>query len=117
MVPGPCAPFRTATVGDVTDFQRIFVVGTQADDAAVARLRGMLGSQATVLTAPTPEARLVVEGLARDPVVEVGHQDLVAPVHHQAGDQPAQASSRSGDDSATGGVRSGPGSKVGAHGR
>ena len=67
----------------MTDFQRIFVVGTQADDAAVARLRGMLGSQATVLTAPTPEARLVVEGLAREPVVEV----VLAPVRFPGADR------------------------------
>ena len=83
MSPGPCAPFRTATVGDVTDFQRIFVVGTQADVAAVARLRGMLGPQATVLAAPTPEAKLVVEGLAREPVVEV----VLAPVRFPGADR------------------------------
>jgi hypothetical protein len=67
----------------VTDYQRIFVVGTQADDAAVARLRGTLGPQATVLTAPTPEAKKVVEALAREPVADV----VLAPVRFPGADR------------------------------
>ena len=47
----------------MTDFQRIFVVGTQAGADEVSRLRSLLRSGATVLTAPTAEAKRVVEGL------------------------------------------------------
>ncbi len=60
----------------MTDFQRIFVVGAQAGADEVARLRSSLRSGATVLTAPTAEARRVVEGLRVDPVPDV----LLAPV-------------------------------------
>ena len=60
----------------MTDFQRIFVVGAQAGADEVARLRSSLRSGATVLTAPTAEARRVVEGLGVDPVPDV----LLAPV-------------------------------------
>ena len=60
----------------VKDFQRIFVVGVQAGAAEVERLRGRLGSSVRVLTAPTAEAKRVVEALQRDPVAEV----LLAPV-------------------------------------
>ena len=60
----------------MTDFQRIFVVGAQAGADEVTRLRSSLRSGATVLTAPTAEARRVVEGLGVDPVPDV----LLAPV-------------------------------------
>ena len=67
-----------ATVGDVTDFQRIFVLSTQAGAPEVARVRKALGHEVTVLTAPTGEARQVVEGLGREPVPDV----LLAPVRY-----------------------------------
>jgi hypothetical protein len=60
----------------VTDFQRIFVVSTHAGAPEVARVRRALGHHATVLTAPTGEAKQVVDGLGRDPVPDV----LLAPV-------------------------------------
>ena len=66
------------TVGGVTDYQRIFVVSTQAGAPEVARVRKALGREATVLTAPTGEAKQVVEGLGRDPVPDV----LLAPVKY-----------------------------------
>lgn len=55
----------------VSDFQRIFVVSAQAGVDEVARLRRRLGSSVRVLTAPTPEAKRVVEALQREPVPEV----------------------------------------------
>jgi hypothetical protein len=62
------------------DLQRIFVVGTQAGDDDVARVRRTLDAGATVLTAPTAEARRVVDGLiaglGAEPVPDV----LLAPV-------------------------------------
>lgn len=65
-----------ATVGVVTDYQRIHVVTTQAGTTEVDRLRASLGSSAIVLTAPTAEARRVVVGLRRE-----AHPDvLLAPV-------------------------------------
>lgn len=60
----------------MTDFQRIFVVGAQAGADEVSRLRTSLRSGATVLTAPTAEARRVVEGLGAEPVPDA----LLAPV-------------------------------------
>lgn len=60
----------------MSDFQRILVVSTRADEADVERLRRRLGSGALVLTAPTPEAKRVVVGLHRDAHPEV----LLAPV-------------------------------------
>lgn len=60
----------------MTDFQRIFVVGTSADAAAVTRLRGVLGSSTVVLAAPTAEANRVVAGLGMEAIPEV----VLAPV-------------------------------------
>lgn len=60
----------------MTDLQRIFVVSAQAGAAEVTALRARLGQQAIVLTAPTAEAKRVVEGLGRPPVPDV----LLAPV-------------------------------------
>lgn len=60
----------------MTDYQRIFVVTTQAGTAEVARVRARLGSSARVLTAPTPEGKRVVEGLGREATPDV----LLAPV-------------------------------------
>lgn len=60
----------------MTDFQRIFVVGAQAGADEVARLRSSLGSDVVVLTAPTGEAKRVVDGLGVAPVPDV----LLAPV-------------------------------------
>jgi len=67
----------------VTDYQRIFVVGTQAGADEVARLRSSLGANAVVLTAPTAEARQVVTGLGVEPVPDV----LLAPVRFPAVDR------------------------------
>ena len=55
----------------MTDFQRIFVVTTAAGAVEVDRLRRTLGSNARVLTAPTGEAKQVVEGLGRQPTPDV----------------------------------------------
>ena len=60
----------------MTDYQRIFVVGTQAGADEVARVRSSLGSDVVVLTAPTGEAKRVVDGLGVEPVPDV----LLAPV-------------------------------------
>ncbi len=60
----------------MTDFQRIFVVGAQAGADEVARLRSSLGSDVVVLTAPTGEAKRVVDGLGVAPVPD----GLLAPV-------------------------------------
>ncbi|PKH37600.1 hypothetical protein SAMN05192575_101602 [Nocardioides alpinus] len=60
----------------MTDYQRIHVVTTQAGAADVERLRAHLRSSAVVVTAPTAEAKQVVQGLGRD-----AHPDvLLAPV-------------------------------------
>lgn len=60
----------------MSELQRIFTVSVQAATADVERLRARLGSSVRVLTAPTVEARRVVEALGREPVPEV----LLAPV-------------------------------------
>jgi hypothetical protein len=60
----------------VSELQRIFTVSVQASTADVERLRARLGSSVRVLTAPTVEARRVVEALGHGPVPEV----LLAPV-------------------------------------
>jgi hypothetical protein len=60
----------------VSELQRIFTVSVQASTKDVDRLRARLGSSVRVLTAPTVEARRVVEALGREPVPEV----LLAPV-------------------------------------
>ncbi|WP_374457671.1 hypothetical protein [Nocardioides sp.] len=64
----------------MTDLQRIFVVTAPAGAAEVAALRARLGRDLTVVTAPTAEAREVVEGLVggsqHEPVPDV----LLAPV-------------------------------------
>lgn len=67
----------------VSDFQRIFVVSAQAGDADVERLRRRLGASVRVLTAPTAEAKRVVEALRFDPVPEVA----LAPVRFPDGDR------------------------------
>lgn len=60
----------------MSELQRIFTVSVQASTADVERLRARLGSSVRVLTAPTAEARRVVEAIGREPVPEV----LLAPV-------------------------------------
>ena len=67
----------------MTDYQRIFVVGTQAGADEVARLRSSLGSTAVVLAAPTAEAKSVVTGLGVEPVPDV----LLAPVRFPGADR------------------------------
>lgn len=67
----------------VSDFQRIFVVSAQAGAADVERLRGRLGASVRVLTAPTAEAKRVVEALRIEPVPEV----VLAPVRFPDGDR------------------------------
>lgn len=62
----------------MTDYQRILVVTTKADGTDVAAVRRRLGANALVLTAPTAEAKRVVEELGRDAVPEV----VLAPVRH-----------------------------------
>ena len=62
------------------DFQRILLVGVQAGGVEVERLRGRLRGAVRVLTAPTAEARKVVEALAREPVPEVVPEVVLAPV-------------------------------------
>lgn len=62
----------------MTDFQRILVVSTQAGPGEVDRVRSRLAPSAVVLTAPTGEAKRVVDGLGRAPVAEVA----LAPVLH-----------------------------------
>ncbi|WP_210649241.1 hypothetical protein [Nocardioides sp. SYSU D00065] len=58
------------------ELQRILVVSTQASASHVERVRTGLSPGARVLTAPTSEARRVVEALGRTPVPDV----LLAPV-------------------------------------
>lgn len=60
----------------MSELQRIFTVSVQAATTDVDRLRARLGSSVRVLTAPTVEARRVVEALGSEPVPEV----LLAPV-------------------------------------
>lgn len=62
----------------MTDYQRIVVVSTQSGAADLDRVRARLGSSAVVLTAPTGEAKRVVEALGRDAVPEV----VLAPASH-----------------------------------
>lgn len=62
----------------MTDYQRILVMTTQARGTDVAAVRPRLGANALVLTAPTAEAKRVVEELRRDAVPEV----VLAPVRH-----------------------------------
>ncbi|WP_322920198.1 hypothetical protein [Nocardioides renjunii] len=67
----------------MADFQRIVVVSTRASTADVDRVRAGLGSTAVVLTAPTAEAKRVVQGLGRAPVPEV----VLAPVSYPDADR------------------------------
>ncbi len=67
-----------ATVGCVTDLQRIFVVTVPEGAAEIAALRARLGRDVTVLTAPTADAKRVVESLATRPGGE--HRDVVPEV-------------------------------------
>ncbi|MCX6400866.1 MAG: hypothetical protein NTX33_13180 [Propionibacteriales bacterium] len=62
----------------MTDYQRIVVATTKANDTDVASVRRRLGANALVLTAPTAEAKRVVQELRRDAVPEV----VLAPVPH-----------------------------------
>ena len=55
----------------MTDFQRIFVVGTQIGDADVAALRKRLGKVVTVLVAPTGDATRVVQVLGHEATPDV----------------------------------------------
>lgn len=60
----------------MTNHQRIFIVTTEIRGAEIGALRKRLGATATVLTAPTAEAKAVVTGLGRKPAPEV----VLAPV-------------------------------------
>lgn len=62
----------------MTDYQRIVVATTKAGGTDIAAVRRRLGANALVLTAPTAEAKRVVEELGRDAVPEV----VLAPVRH-----------------------------------
>jgi len=55
----------------VTDYQRIFVVSTQIDPTEVVGLRARLGRAVLVLTAPTSEAKRVVEGIGHEATPDV----------------------------------------------
>ena len=55
----------------MTDFQRIFVVGTQIGDDEVVALRKRLGRVVTVLVAPTGEAKRVVQVLGQEATPDV----------------------------------------------
>lgn len=67
----------------MTDYQRILVATTEADGTDVAAVRRRLGANALVLTAPTAEAKRVVEDLGREAVPEV----VLAPVRHPGVDR------------------------------
>lgn len=65
----------------MSDFQRIFVTTGQAGDVELAALRARLGRRVVVLTAPTAEARRVVDGLGAGPGEhEIVPEVLLAPV-------------------------------------
>lgn len=55
----------------VTDYQRIFVVSTQIDATEAAGLSARLGRSVLVLTAPTGEAKRLVEGIGREATPDV----------------------------------------------
>ena len=55
----------------MTEFQRIFVVGTQIGDDEVVALRKRLGKAVTVLVAPTGEAKRVVQGIGYEATPDV----------------------------------------------
>jgi hypothetical protein len=67
----------------VPGLQRILVVSTTASEADAERLRGELGRDPLVLTAPTPEAERVVSTLGVEPRPEV----LLAPVRFPDADR------------------------------
>lgn len=69
----------------VADLQRIFVVTAQAGTTEVSALRARLGRDVTVVTAPTAEAKRVVEALhpPQPPVPDV----LLAPVRFPDADR------------------------------
>lgn len=60
----------------MSDYQRIFVVSTQADAGDIARVRADIGSSAVVITAPTADGKRVVQGLGHTAHPEV----VLAPV-------------------------------------
>ncbi|NYE35716.1 hypothetical protein F4692_000820 [Nocardioides cavernae] len=67
----------------MSDYQRILVVSTRAGTADLGRVRERLGPSAVVLTAPTGEAKRVVQALGRDAVPEV----VLAPVSYPGVDR------------------------------
>lgn len=74
----------------MTDLQRIFVVTVPEGAAEVAALRARLGRDVTVLTAPTADAKRVVESLATRPGGERGDvvpEVLLAPVRFPDADR------------------------------
>lgn len=62
----------------MSDYQRILVVSTQADQDEVARVRAGIGSSAVVITAPTADGKRVVQGLGHTAHPEV----LLSPVRY-----------------------------------
>jgi hypothetical protein len=70
-MPASSHPRRQDYGQDVTDFQRILVVSTQAAGRDVERVRARLDARAVVLTAPTGEAKRVVEAIGREATPEV----------------------------------------------
>lgn len=71
----------------VADLQHIFVVTAQAGTAEIAALRARLGRDVTVVTAPTAEAKRVVEALARGPEQPPVPDVLLAPVRFPDADR------------------------------
>ncbi len=63
--------------------QRILVVSTTVDEAELLRIRGDVGRDPVVVTAPTPEAVRVVHALEVEPRVEM----LLAPVSFPRADR------------------------------
>lgn len=81
----PCSVSHSAPaiVATVPGHQRIFVVSTTADDTDLRGVRGDLGRDPVVLTAPTADAARAVRSLAAQPRVEV----LLAPVSYPRSDR------------------------------
>jgi hypothetical protein len=62
----------------VSDYQRILVVSTRADEVEVTRVRADIGSSAVVITAPTADGKRIVQWLGHTAHPEV----VLAPVRY-----------------------------------
>lgn len=63
--------------------QRILVVSTAADDAELKRIRGEVGRNPVVVTAPTADAKRVVQTFGVEPTVEI----LLTPTSYPPADR------------------------------